>query len=333
MTLEVALGIDRVAEQSPLGGLERWITDPEINEVMVNGDGQIWVERLGRLESVGRMRSATVLGAIEHILSPIGRRLDRTHPTVDARLVDGSRVCAVAEPVAVDGPTLAIRRFATRHIALTAFASPAVVEVLCEVVARRCNVVVSGATSSGKTTLLNALAAHIDPQARLITLEDIAELRLDHPHVVRLETREATPDGVGEVSLSHLLRTALRMRPDRLVVGEVRGTEAVHLLHALNTGHDGSFATVHANSALHALHRLAALVVHEVGNWPMAAVHRHIEGAIDVVVHVERRPDGSRAVTEVVEVVTSGRTAALGVRPVVDGGEVVGGLQRRRGWP
>lgn len=321
--------IDRVAEQAPLGGLERWLADPCVNEVMVNGGGDVWIERAGRLELVGRMRSTTVLATIEHILSPIGRRLDRTHPTVDARLTDGSRVCAVAEPIAVDGPTLAIRRFAARDVPLSAFAAPPVVALLREIVHRRCNVVVSGATSSGKTTLLNALAGEIDEGTRVVTLEDIAELRLHHPHVVRLETRDATPDGVGEITLEHLVRTALRMRPDRLVVGEVRGSEAVHLLHALNTGHDGSLATVHANSAVHALHRLSALVVHEVGNWPMSAVHQHIDGAIDVVVHVERDPHGGRAVREVGEVMLTGG-AALGVRTLVADGRVVDELGRSR---
>jgi len=319
--------IDLVAEQSPLGGLERWMHDPSITELMVNGGSEVWIERAGRLEHVGAIRPATLLGAIEHILAPLGRRLDRTHPTVDARLVDGSRLCAVVEPVAVDGPCLTIRRFSTRPIPLEAFAAPPVAALLCELVARRCNLLVSGATSAGKTTLLNALAGEVEPDARLITLEDVAELRLPHPHVVRLETREATPDGVGEVTLAHLLRTALRMRPDRLVVGEIRGSEAVHLLQALNTGHDGSLATVHANSALDALERLASLVLHEVRNWPLPAVHQHVGRAIDVVVHVVRGKDGARRVAEVAEVVTG---AALWVRPLSSGDEVIDSVGRGR---
>jgi len=175
--------------------------------------------------------------------------------------------------------------------------------------------------------LLNALASKVEPDARLITLEDVAELRLPHPHVVRLETREATPDGVGEITLAHLLRTALRMRPDRLVVGEIRGSEAVHLLQALNTGHDGSLATVHANSALDALERLASLVLHEVGNWPLPAVHQHVGRAIDVVVHVVRGNDGARRVAEVAEVVTG---PALSVRPLSCGDDVVDSVGRGR---
>jgi pilus assembly protein CpaF len=232
----------------------------------------------------------------------VGRRLDRAHPTVDARLPDGARLCAAIEPIAVDGPCLAIRRFPVHDIPLDAFAEPKVVDLLRSLVHRRCNVVVSGATSSGKTTLLNALAGEIEPDCRVVTLEDVAELRLHHPHVLRFETRDATPDGVGEVSLAHLLRTALRMRPDRLVVGEVRGAEAVHLLQALNTGHDGSLCTVHANSAADALERLATLVLQEVAAWPLAAVHHHVARAVDAVVHTARRPDGGRHVVEVVEV-------------------------------
>jgi len=267
------------------------------------------------------------LGAIEQILTPIGRRLDRLHPTVDARLPDGSRLCAVVAPIAVDGPCLTIRRFSAHSLPLDQFAPPAVAALLRELVHRRCNVLVSGATSSGKTTFLNALAGEVDATARIITLEDVAELRLPHPHVVRLETREATADGVGEVTLAHLLRTALRMRPDRLVVGEIRGNEAVHLLQALNTGHDGSLATVHANSALDALERVSSLVLHEVGNWPLIAVHEHVARAIDVVAHLARGPSGSRHVIEVAEVVGGG---SLAVRQLADETSVVGAPTRGR---
>ncbi|MDP2290560.1 MAG: ATPase, T2SS/T4P/T4SS family [Actinomycetota bacterium] len=320
--------IDLVAEQSLLGGLERWLDDPTVTELMVNAGSEVWVERAGRIEPVGRIRPTTLLAAIEQILTPIGRRLDRTHPTVDARLADGSRLCAVVAPIAVDGPCLTIRRFSAQPIPLARFAEPPVVALLAELVHRRCNLVVSGATSSGKTTLLNALAREVEPTSRLITLEDVAELQLPHPHVLRLETRDANPDGVGAVTLEHLLRTALRMRPDRLVVGEIRGSEAVHLLQALNTGHDGSLATVHANSALDALERLASLVLQEVGNWPMTAVHHHVARAVDAVVHVARSPDGGRCVTEVVEVAPSAER--LGTRVLARDGHVVAAPQRSR---
>jgi pilus assembly protein CpaF len=324
--------IDLVAEQAPLGGLERWLHDPAVTEVMVNAGQHVWVERHGRLEHVGTMRTATVMAAIEHMLVPVGRRLDRSHPTVDARLADGSRLCASIEPVAVDGPCLSIRRFAAAPLPLAAFGPTRVVSLLTEVVRHRCNVMVSGATSSGKTTLLNALAQLVEPHARIITLEDVAELRLLHPHVLRFETREATPDGVGEVTLAHLLRTALRMRPDRLVVGEVRGNEAVHLLQALNTGHDGSLCTVHANSGLDALTRLATLVTHEVAGWPVAAVVHHVARAVDVVVHLARTPGGGRRVAEVVEVVEPHHvgTATFEVRSLFEGGRMVGSLGRAR---
>lgn len=322
--------IDLVAEQTPLGGLERWLRDPSVNELMVNAGSEIWVERAGIVTHVGRMRPATLLATIEHILTPIGRRLDRAHPMVDARLPDGSRVCAVIAPIAVDGPCLTIRRFQQRALGLDRFAPPPLVPLLRELVHRRCNLVVSGATSSGKTTLLNTLALEIEAGERVITLEDTAELHLPHPHVVRLETREATPDGVGEITLAQLLRTALRLRPDRLVVGEIRGDEAVHLLQALNTGHDGSMATVHANSADDALARLSSLVLQEVGNWPLAAVQQHVGRAVDAVVHVARRADGTRSVVEVVEVVADITGSAIATRQLANESAVTGVPQRGR---
>ncbi len=326
--------IDLVAEQAPMGGLERWLRDPSVTELMVNAGSEIWVERAGVVAHVGRMRPATLLATIEHILTPIGRRLDRAHPMVDARLPDGSRVCAVIAPIAVDGPCLAIRRFHQRTLGLDRFAPPALVPLLRELVQRRCNVVVSGATSSGKTTLLNTLALEIETGARVITLEDTAELHLPHPHVVRLETREATPDGVGEVTLAHLLRTALRLRPDRLVVGEIRGDEAVHLLQALNTGHDGSMATVHANSATDALARLSSLVLQQVGNWPLVAVQHHVARAVDAVIHVARSADGARTVVEVVEVLAELRGDAtaptIETRQLASASATTGVLQRGR---
>jgi len=323
--VDAAAGIDLVAERSRFGGLERWLDDPTITEVIVNAGRDVWVERDGRLQRAGTMRPAAVLGALEQILAPIGRRLDRASPTVDARLPDGSRVCAAIPPVAVDGVTVAIRRFAVRAIPSAAFAPPAVVDLLTRLVHGRCNVVVSGATSSGKTTLLNALAGSVGEGERIVTLEDLAELRLAHDHVVRLETRPASPDGVGEVTLAELLRTALRLRPDRLVVGEVRGSEAVDLLQAMNTGHDGSLATVHANSADDAVDRLASLVVRCVPGWPIDDVRAHVGRAVDVIVHVGRDAGGRRRVAHVAEL--SGTGAA---RLLSDGTTVTGELRRGR---
>jgi len=320
--------IDVIAERSPLGGIERWLGDPAIDEVIVNGAGDVWIERSGRLLRVGTMSATAVATAIEHILRPIGRRLDRSNPTVDARLPDGSRVCAVIEPIAVDGPCLTIRRFAMRPLPLSAFAVAEVVGLLQTVVAARCNVLVSGATSSGKTTLLNALATMVPATERIITLEDIAELRLVHPHVVRLETRPPSAEGSGEISLPHLLRTALRMRPDRLVLGEVRGAEAVQLVQAMNTGHDGSMATVHANSAVDALARVCSLVLQEVPGWPLPAIHDQVRRSIDVVIHVGRTNDNQRQVFEVCESDPSSGDVQL--RRLAERTAVLGRLQRGR---
>jgi pilus assembly protein CpaF len=250
---------------------------------------------------------------------------------VDSRLADGSRLCAAIPPIAVDGPCLAIRRFRSTPIDLQSFATEPVADLLIEIVRRRCNVVVSGATSSGKTTMLDVLLRHLEPNARVITLEDVAELRLRHAHVVRLETREASPDGVGEVSLEHLLRTALRLRPDRLVVGEVRGSEAVHLLQALNTGHDGSLCTIHANAPQDALHRLASLVLQEAPGWSLHAVNHHVARAVDVVVHLARDEGGGRRVDEVAEVALPDvHVPTLEARTLATGTAVVDTLTRGR---
>lgn len=293
--------VDVVAEQLPLGGLERLLADPDVSEVMVNAGSQIWVDRGGSVDRVGTITTDTLLGALERILAPLGRRIDRLNPTVDARLADGSRLCAAIPPVAVDGPCLSIRRFRTAAVGLDAFAEPPVVAVLDEIVQRRCNVLVSGATSTGKTTLLNAMASRVPHSERIVTLEDTAELRLHHPHVVRLETRDATADGVAAVTLEHLLRTALRLRPDRIVVGEVRGGEAVQLIQAMNTGHDGSLATIHANSAADAVRRLTSLVIAAVVSWPVDVVSELLMSAIDVIVHLRRDSAGQRRVDQIVE--------------------------------
>ena len=262
----------------------------------------------------------------ERILAPLGRRLDRTTPIVDARLADGSRVCAVIPPVSPDGGCLSIRRFRDRSLDLDAFASDAVAAVLELLVAGRCNVVVSGATSSGKTSLLNATLGRCVPGERIVTIEDTVELLPAADHLVRLEARPATPDGPAAITLEQLVRTALRLRPDRLVVGEVRGPEVLALVQALNTGHDGSWSTCHANSAVDALHRLETLVVQAAPSWPLAAVRQHLTRSIDVVVHVGRFADGRRRVVEVGEVIVD--RDRLGLRPIADGDAVVGQVTR-----
>ncbi len=271
-----------------LGPLEVLLRDVDVTEVMVNNGTDIWVDRSGQPIRAGQLEPGQLEAIIERIISPLGLRLDRTSPIVDARLQDGSRVCAVRAPLAVDGTCLSIRRFRARPVALTDFAPKAVVDVIRCLIRDRWNVVVSGATSAGKTTLLNAMAAEIDPQTRIVTIEDTAELRLDARHVVRLEARQATADGLGEIGIAELLRTALRLRPDRLVVGEVRGAEAVSLVGAMNTGHDGSLATVHANGPADAVRRIESMVLQGATNWPLSAIREQVHSAIDAIVHVER---------------------------------------------
>jgi pilus assembly protein CpaF len=316
-----------------LGPLERWIADTDVTEIMVNGGTDVWIERTTTTggaagpQYAGQLATGVIDAIIERILAPAGRRLDRSSPVVDTRLPDGSRVCAVLPPVAVDGPCLSLRRFASRPIELDRFASADVCALLRAAITGRCNIVVSGATSSGKTTLLNAIARLVDPGTRLITLEDTAELQLGAPHVLRLETRPASPDGVAAVDLAALLHTALRLRPDRLVVGEIRGDEALHLVQAMNTGHDGSLCTIHANSPADALARIESLVLRGSPAWSLPAVRDQVRRSVDVVVHVSR-VRGVRRITTVAEVATAGEGSA--VRPLAVDDTVVGGLLRRR---
>jgi pilus assembly protein CpaF len=299
-----------VARTTGLGPLEVLLADPAVREVLVNGGRDVWVERAGRLERTGvTLAAGEAERLLERILAPLGRRADRTSPVVDARLADGSRVHAVVPPVAVDGTCLAIRRFGTTPHPLGAFAGPEVVALLEWMVAAGWNVLVSGATSSGKTTLVNALAGALPAELRVVTIEDAAELRLPGEHVVRLEARPPTAEGVGGIDVRGLLRAALRLRPDRIVVGEVRGPEALDLLTALNTGHDGSLSTCHANSADDAVHRVEALALQAGGALPLDALRLHVQSALDAVVHVARLPDGRRRVVSVAEL----RPAAGGI--------------------
>jgi pilus assembly protein CpaF len=291
-----------VARLDGLGQLDALIRDPAVDEVLVNGSGEIWTERAGVLERCGSIATGELAVVIERILAPLGRRLDRTTPIVDARLADGTRVCAVVPPISVDGTSLSLRRFRRQPLPLAAFGGDDIVAVLGELVARRCNAVISGATSSGKTSLLSSLLGLVAPGERIVLLEDTAELTPRADHVVRLEARPASNDGAPAITVDQLLHTALRLRPDRLVVGEVRGAEVLGLVQALNTGHDGSWSTCHANSAVDALHRLETLVVQAAPSWPLRAVRDHLVRCIDVVVHVARTAGGGRAVTEIGEV-------------------------------
>jgi pilus assembly protein CpaF len=297
-----------VRDSVGLGPLEVLLADPAVEEVMVNGPGCVYVERRGVLEptDVRFEDEEDLRNAIERILAPLGRRVDELSPMVDARLADGSRVNVVIPPLAIDGPALSIRRFgATRPdpdglVALGTLSAEQR-QRLEEAVAGRRSVLVSGGTGSGKTTLLNALSSFIAPGERVVTIEDAAELRLQQPHVVRLESRPRGVEGRGEVTIRDLLRNALRMRPDRIVIGEVRGVEALDLLTALNTGHDGALSTVHANSPDEALRRLETLALMSGVALPHAAVAEQVRSGIDLVVHIRRGADGRRRVAEIAE--------------------------------
>jgi pilus assembly protein CpaF len=298
-----------VRDSVGLGPLEDLLVDPAVEEVMVNGPGVVYVERRGRLEAT-EVRFADeeeLRNAIERILAPLGRRVDELSPMVDARLPDGSRVNVVVPPLAIDGPVVSIRRFGAERPGLDELVargslSPVQRELLATVVAERRSVLVSGGTGSGKTTLLNALSGFISSRERVVTIEDAAELRLLQPHVVRLESRPPGIEGRGEVTIRDLLRNALRMRPDRIVIGEVRGAEALDLLTALNTGHEGALSTLHANSPADALARLETLALMADVGLPHEAIAEQVRRGIDFVVQLERRGDGSRVVTEIDEV-------------------------------
>ena len=307
-TAEAELVAEVLAAVEGLGPLEALVGDPAVTDVMVNGRGDVWVEREGRLERMALvLRSGEVRGLIERIVAPLGLRADPSSPLVDARLPDGSRVHAVVPPLAVDGPCLTIRRFTARPLPLTAFTSPPVARLLAAAVRDRANVVVAGGTGAGKTTLLNALAASVPPGERIVTVEDAAELRLPQEHVVRLESRPANAEGVGRVTVRELVRNALRMRPDRIIVGECRGPEALDMLQAMNTGHEGSLTTCHANGPEDALRRLETMVLMAGVGLPLEAVREQLSSAIDLVVQVARRPGGERRVVAVAEVtVTAG---------------------------
>jgi pilus assembly protein CpaF len=292
-----------VDEVSGLGPLEPLLADPSVTEVMLNGPGRAYVERSGRIEPVALPLDATaIVRLVERVVAPLGLRLDRASPMVDARLPDGSRLHAVIPPLAIDGPCVTIRRFGARAVPLAAFGAGVAGEAFLSWTVRAgWNVLVAGATSAGKTTLLNALSGAIGAHERIVTIEETAELRLGQPHVVRLEARPPNTEGAGAVGVRELVRAALRMRPDRLVVGEVRGAEALDMLQALNTGHDGSLCTIHANSARDALARLETLVLFAASGLPLAAVRAQIAASIDLVVFVSRRAGGRRRIDAIEE--------------------------------
>ena len=291
-------------EIAGLGPLEPLLADAAVTEVMVNGPGRAYIERAGRLESVPLTLDAPgIIRLVERVVAPLGLRLDRASPMVDARLPDGSRVHAVIPPLAIDGPCVTIRRFGARAVPLDAFGlDDRSTALLVWCVAAGWNVLVAGGTSAGKTTLLNALSAAIPDDERIVTIEETAELRLAQSHVVRLEARPPNAEGAGAVTVRDLVRTALRMRPDRIVVGEVRGGEALDMLQALNTGHDGSLSTVHANGAHEAIARLETLVLLADIGLPLSAVRSQLASALDAIVFVARRRGGIRRVETIGEI-------------------------------
>jgi pilus assembly protein CpaF len=291
------------------GEIQPLLDDPNISEVMINGGGLVFIERDGRLElsTIRFHDESEILRIIDRIILPLGRRVDPDNPTVDARLPDGSRVNAVVPPVSIDGPSVTIRKFSRERLRvqdLVRFNSITqnAADFLEACVVARLNVVVSGGTGSGKTTLLNILSEFIPERERLVTIEDAAELRLHHTNLVRLEVKPPNVEGKGEVPIRHLVRNALRMRPDRIIVGEVRGGEALDMLQAMNTGHDGSLTTVHANSPRDAISRLETLSLISDVPLPLKVVREQIASAVDLIVQQSRMRDGSRKVTAISEV-------------------------------
>ncbi len=293
-----------------LGPIEPYLHDPDVSDILVNTHQQVYIERFGKLElTTTRFDSDEhLLKIIDRIVSRVGRRVDESSPMVDARLQDGSRVNAIIPPLAVDGPILSIRRFGARTLSVPDLVeigtlTSGMAELLKGATRARLNLLIAGGTGSGKTTLLNAISAYIPAEERILTVEDAAELQLLQPHVVRLETRPANIEGKGEINQRNLVRNALRMRPDRIIVGEVRGDEVLDMLQAMNTGHDGSMTTVHANNSRDALHRLETLMLLSGVHLPPRAMREQIAAALDVIIHVSRLSDGTRKIIGVSELV------------------------------
>lgn len=291
-----------------LGPLEPLLADPTISDILVNSHGTIYIERRGKLErtSVSFKDDEHLMRVIERIVSSVGRRIDESSPMVDARLQDGSRVNAIIPPLSIDGPVLSIRRFGSEPLRMNALIENKaltrdIADMLQMCVKARLNVLISGGTGAGKTTLLNSLSAYIPEDERIVTIEDSAELQLQQPHVVRLETRPPNIEGRGEVTQRDLVRNALRMRPDRIVIGEVRGGEAIDMLQAMNTGHDGSLTTIHANTPRDALARLETMIQMTGMRLSDRAMRQQIASALDLVVQVARLSDGTRRVTSISE--------------------------------
>lgn len=310
-----------VGELIGLGPLQQLLDDPEVTDVLANGPGRVWVERGGRLVLTDVHADAQeILRAVERLVAPLGLRADRSCPVVDARLPDGTRVAAVLAPLAVDGPVLAVRRHLRRPLPLERFADAHAVGLLHRAVDERRNIVVYGPTGAGKTTLVSALAARVPTSERIVTVEDVAELQLPAAHVVRLEARPGTADGVGRAEVRDLVRAALRLRPDRIVVGEVRGAEAADMVWALSTGHRGGFSTLHAGDPGDALDRLATMCLLGQAAMPYRVARSQVVAAVDLLVGVARDASGRRRVTAVHRVGPRGPGADLLAGPPAAGG-------------
>lgn len=292
-----------------LGPLQPLMDDPTVADILVNTHKQVYVERFGKLELTNILFKDDdhLMHIIERIVSQVGRRVDESSPMVDARLPDGSRVNAIIPPLAIDGPMLSIRKFGIKDLNVDELYSygtltPGMAETLKGIVKARLNILIAGGTGSGKTTLLNVLSSFIPGNERIVTVEDAAELQLQQPHVVRLETRPANLEGQGAIIQRDLVRNALRMRPDRIIVGEVRGAEALDMLQAMNTGHDGSMTTLHANTPRDALRRLETMILMAGANLPSSAMREQISSAINVLLHITRLSDGSRKIIKLSEI-------------------------------
>jgi len=321
-----------------LGPLENLLRDPSISDILVNGASQVYVERRGKLDQVPVYfdSNAHLMSIIERIVSRVGRRIDESSPMVDARLPDGSRVNAIIPPLALDGPALSIRRFPAERLTIARLIELAALtrdmaQLIAAAVRGRLNILIAGGTGTGKTTLLNCLSAEIPPSERIVTVEDSAELQLQQPHVVRLETRPPNIEGRGEVTQRDLVRNCLRMRPDRIILGEIRGAEALDMLQAMNTGHDGSLATIHANTPRDALTRLESMVAMTGLNLTTGPVRSQIASALDLLLQLERQEDGRRRLISIDElqglegdIVTTAQIFRFDRRGIDTEGNVIG---------
>jgi pilus assembly protein CpaF len=306
---ETAFAAEITDDMVGLGPLEPLLQDDEVTDILVNGPYDIYVERFGKLEKTNaRFRDAQhVVNVSQRIATAVGRRIDEASPLVDARLADGSRVNIALPPLVLNGGTISIRKFSKQNITLEKMVSQgnisAEIAQFLDLAARcRVNILISGGTGSGKTTMMNAVSRHIDTSERIITIEDAVELRLQQPHVVQMESRPPNIEGAGAIAQRELVRNALRMRPDRIIVGEVRGTEAFDMLQAMNTGHDGSMSTIHANSPRDALFRLENMVLMAANNLPLRALRAQIASAINILVQIERMRDGIRRIERICEI-------------------------------